>query len=752
MLTKPFIQPIKAFDVSTTNGTAIVSVLGGDTITSINYEIFSGTTSIYTNTIQVQDIGGAGTRNFAISLLSSMGLSNDNSYTIKARTSNGSADSEYSTSVAFYCYEQPTVVLKDSNNTTITSGYTFTAQQGQITVGITTSTISNPATISNVSLNILGITAQGKDLVYSSGETHSPFQIDYSNLTPTTGTGLYDSYEIQCVVVTSQRMVIDETVKGLFCNYAINGSGGMLSVENDYANGRIKASFEFNTVAPTSASITALAVDSENVYVGLSGNGFTVYNKSSGVFASIVAVPFGGTAASVLVVDSEKVYAAGGAGKFAIYDKSTGSFGALIATPFGSSTIRALAVDEQNVYAVSDGGKFAIYNKSTGSFGSLITTPAGTSNLWAIVADADNVYISGVANKFFIYDKSTGVCGSLITTPFPSGVINSLAIDDQNVYVGGISSSTVGIFGTYNKSAGSFDSPISLPSDLVSVVMLAIDSQNVYVVSNYRNFGIYNKQKQEFSDILSNEFVANGIRAIVADGNNVYVGGTPRELIALSVSTQIRRREIGTDNYFTLLTLNIAENFGLGKCVLYDYFAKNNTVYEYEIVTDNRTETVQVLSQFCKSYIADGAKGFELYEQWDIGAYQRNQKNVLSEPYGSKYPFVSYNAITNYNSGNDTALYRAPSNIGRQYFDSVAQQKYTKELVDFLTNHKVKVRKTYNGEIALVVAINAVPNSYFNELGNTLATTQFNWVEIGDFTDEDFKKLGITNGFTLYTE
>ena len=72
--------------------------------------------------------------------------------------------------------------------------------------------------------------------------------------------------------------------------------------------------------------------------------------------------------------------------------------------------------------------------------------------------------------------------------------------------------------------------------------------------------------------------------------------------------------------------------------------------------------------------------------------------------------------------------------------------------MNFLTfPEKEKVIKDFNGDIIIVSIIDVVGNSFIKELGNTLATVQFNWAEVGEFTDKDFKNLGITNSFKLYT-
>ena len=217
-----------------------------------------------------------------------------------------------------------------------------------------------------------------------------------------------------------------------------------------------------------------------------------------------------------------------------------------------------------------------------------------------------------------------------------------------------------------------------------------------------------------------------------------------------------------TPQWVTLFSLPldstvITNNYG--RVFILDNFAKTDAVYEYYLsFLDNNgnevlAQTVQVLSQFCGAYIADGANSYEISEGWQIPDYNRIQKSMIYEPYGRKYPVVAYNALTNYESGSDMAILRSENNRSNKtnnYLDRISQTKVLREFNNFLTNRKTKVRKDFNGNIAVVVILNAVPSSFVQELGNGISQTQFSWVEVGEFTDSDFKNLGITNSFAIY--
>lgn len=765
MLVRPFIQPISAFNANAQNGIANVCVLGGDIITTVNYQIYQSDTLIYSGSMSVTDNGGSAIRTFQIILTQSMGLVNNGSYTIRAWTVNATETSGYSSVALFYCYATPTITLKDTNNTTITSSYVFTAQSGTLNVDFAKNDNDSIATLNTFSMNIFGVDSNGNlNLVYSSGDVYTPFAVAYDNLTPTnTVSPLYASYQIKWTAETTQGMNLGGNILNMACNYTINESGDLISVENDRENGRIKVSFksEFQYIGEMvstpfgSSDISAVCQNGDKVYCGGSDGQFAIYDKTTNTFGSLVTNPFGGNQITAILADGTNVYVCGYGGKFAIYDTTTSAFGNAITTPFNSNPIMCMDMDSNYIY-VGAGAvtpRFAIYDKATGTFGSLITNPFASGSFDAITVDARNVYCSASPYQFVVFSKSTQSFGSVITAPSAFYYIPDLANDENYVYCGGD-----GYIIKYNKKTNSFGSPIPLPfSYTVRIYSLKIDGNNLYCTGTSGAFVAYNLYTDTFGDKVNTAFGSSIIYGMDNDGGYLYFGGQSGKFAVLPKYMYIRKKNItsGESEYITLfelLTFDYSDSY-----LFYDYSSKNNTLYEYEIVFTKpsgtiQVEAVQVLSQFCKSYIADGNTAYELYEEWGVDNFQRNQKTAIYEPYGSKYPFVAYNSITNYDSGSDTAIYRAPTNVGQQYLDSIAQAKYNKQLRDFLTNRKVKVRKTESGDIALVATLNAVPNTYYKEMGNTLATTQFEWVEVGDFTDEDFKKLGITNGFTLYAQ
>lgn len=756
MLVRPFIQTIRAFD-ATNGGVALLSILGGDAITTINYEIFSNGSSVYSSSMQVTDNGGTEIRNFEIPLLSTMGIVNNNSYTIRAYTQNATETSGYSSVQYFTCYVTPTVTLVDSDNITLTDSYEFHSGSGILTANFAKNDVNSPAELNQVSIDIYGMNDVVKDLVYSSGDVYTPFAINFNGLLPTGAEGLYTTYTIDLSWSTVQGMQVQSKIILLTCNYEINTSTGNISVENECENGRIKVRCVFssatiwNSLGNASNTVDVMTVDSAKLYISVRSHYLYVYDKTTDTITSQAAPS--GLFIIGMAMDDTNLYVGGLSGRFAIYNKGTSTFGSLITTPFGTSGINAVATDAYKVYIGGASGKFAVYDKTTGEFGSLITSPT-ESAIYFMALDNDNVYTGGNSGSFAVYNKANGTFGSSVSTPFESSDITTMAIDGNSVYVAG----SDGKFAIYNKENGTFSGLIETPFGSSQITSITSDDKYLYIVSgdagsSSGKFATYNKINGAFSELISTPSETAMISCITTDNDYLYIGNIHGDIFSVSIQQpiEIQRRETNdADSHYTALIKTEYDVFS--KLMFYDYFCKNNTLYTYRYVSGNTIEDVEVLSSFDGAYIADGTTAFNITAEWDRDSFAQNHKSAIYAPYGRKYPVIAYNAVTNYRSGSDSCIVLAQSlynNRQNNYIDRVAQTEQQKAVNKFLTNRRVKVIKDFNGDIALVCVIDVVGNSFVKELGNTLATTQFNWVEVGEFTDEDFRKLGITNSFKL---
>lgn len=221
---------------------------------------------------------------------------------------------------------------------------------------------------------------------------------------------------------------------------------------------------------------------------------------------------------------------------------------------------------------------------------------------------------------------------------------------------------------------------------------------------------------------------------------------------------EVQRQEVGTNEWVTLQILykdstgNVPVDF-----TMYDTYEKNNTLYTYQIVPvdiqGNQGTALQqeVLSIFNDAYIADAKHIYKITYEYALGSMQKNQTNAVYTPYGAKYPTVVYNSVNRYDSGSITAILLAPTSESAtsSYIDRVAQVNLVNEFNSWLANGQAKILKDFNGNLKVITVINPISNSYYKELGNGLASTSFNFVEVGKFSQNYLDKLGMTNKFDI---
>lgn len=240
--------------------------------------------------------------------------------------------------------------------------------------------------------------------------------------------------------------------------------------------------------------------------------------------------------------------------------------------------------------------------------------------------------------------------------------------------------------------------------------------------------------------------------------NDTINGGEISAFAGYVDRLEIQRKEKDTDTWVTLQNIRKDPVTGILNTVFrfIDPYAKNNTIYDYQIVSiDNNGNTgfafqSEILSRFERNLLVDAD---HIYDATIENSYSsdRNQVAAVYQPYGSKYPFVAYNAVINYDSGQITTILMAPTSQNRtvSYIDRQGQVDIRKEFNAWLTNGKVKAYKDFNGEFKLITVANNVTNSFYKELGNGLCSTTFNYIEVGDFSQKSLDKLNITDNFFI---
>ena len=260
-----------------------------------------------------------------------------------------------------------------------------------------------------------------------------------------------------------------------------------------------------------------------------------------------------------------------------------------------------------------------------------------------------------------------------------------------------------------------------------------------------------------FDTTQPTEWTENTI--INATFNDSLDGGSISDFIGYVDRLEIQRQEEGSNEWVTLQTIYKNQQTGEINATfrMEDSYGKYATKYLYQIVPVDSQGNVgtalqqDVLSIFNNAYIVDATHIYPLTNEYEIGSAQTNQQSAIYMPYGSKYPFVAFNAETKYDSGSITAVLLAPTSNSAlsSFIDRPAQVKLVEEFNDWLTNGRAKIWKDFNGNFKVITVTDAVTNGYYKELGNGIASTTFNYTEVGDFTQEYLDRLGLTKGFTL---
>lgn len=243
--------------------------------------------------------------------------------------------------------------------------------------------------------------------------------------------------------------------------------------------------------------------------------------------------------------------------------------------------------------------------------------------------------------------------------------------------------------------------------------------------------------------------------------NGSIDGGSISDFIGYVDSLEVQRQEEGSNEWITLQTIYKNQQTGEinASFTMNDTFAKNDTKYTYQVVPVDSLGNIgsalqqDVISKFNNAYIVDANNIYPLTNEYEISNAQTNQQSTIYTPYGSQYPFVAFNAQTKYDSGTITAVLLVPTsqNTTNSFIDRKAQVKLIKQFNDWLTNGKAKIWKDFNGNLKVISVTDAVTNDYYKELGNGIASTTFNYVEVGDFSQQYLDQLGLTNNFTLQT-
>lgn len=107
------------------------------------------------------------------------------------------------------------------------------------------------------------------------------------------------------------------------------------------------------------------------------------------------------------------------------------------------------------------------------------------------------------------------------------------------------------------------------------------------------------------------------------------------------------------------------------------------------------------------------------------------------QPFFSRFPIAIYNGNVNYESGNASGLFAPFDSKGNPVYDNLTL--YRHRLIDYLTDHRVKLFKTYDGYMWLVAIDSGVQDAYDGHLDSEVVS--FDWREVQEIPTTDMMRV-----------
>ena len=216
-------------------------------------------------------------------------------------------------------------------------------------------------------------------------------------------------------------------------------------------------------------------------------------------------------------------------------------------------------------------------------------------------------------------------------------------------------------------------------------------------------------------------------------------------------SLRLKRRKYGDFSWCTLDSAVVSPNKPYD-IVWRDNLAQSDIKYEYAVVpVSNRGEgryvSDSILTQFNGVFICEKDAIYKLYEGVAYGDSDRVQKVGVFEPYGRKYPVVTSNAQTNYDTGSLSGMILPDDYMKNGVINRHEIVDKKRRILDFLTDKKPKIIKDFNSNIWLCMITGSPTVTYSDTYGMGVVTINANWTEIGDFDDPaDLYKAQLVEG------
>lgn len=178
-----------------------------------------------------------------------------------------------------------------------------------------------------------------------------------------------------------------------------------------------------------------------------------------------------------------------------------------------------------------------------------------------------------------------------------------------------------------------------------------------------------------------------------------------------------------------------------------DKYVANDFEYEYSLVPiTGITKGVRVISEpirvsFDGYYLTDKDYNYKLIYNAELGSIDHIMPTSIFEPYGAKYPIVTYGTL-DYRQGSLTALFLTDASFNSNQIQIYNEKTQRQNLMNFLKNRKPKIFRGMNGELMLIAVVDNPKEEPDNNL-HGLAKVSFSFVEIGEINNENLRSYGL---------